>query len=248
MIVADHVLSSLKCSLALAFEMLSPNQVCDAFSRALKRSCRYKRTPKIEIRVTIPVGYKEQLEGIERLFGECDAPYYPLPELNFVDDDSDTQDTEVEVDEDEFVEDEKRNTRVAEANYSQHRRHDILDDEDNEGDVAVTDDQTELDYIANHTSRTMSTTSSTSTVRSHSVSKPLPILHHKPGVDPISEPLPVPPVDTSVADDEVAKKKALKIVEPAKRLWEGWRGIEEYASEAFIIEERANGLDWMVET
>lgn len=227
--------------------MLSPNQVCEAFSRALKRKCRYKQTPKIEIRVSIPVGYKEQLKGIEILFGECNAPYYPLPELNFVNDDSEDQEQSVndDDDDDEDDDDKARNPHIGQALHH-HRRHDVVD-EDDESNVAVTDDQTELDYMTNSTSRTMSTTSSNSTVRSYSHSKPLPILHHKSTVDPISEPLHVSPVDR-VADDEDARQRALRIVEPAKRLWEGYRGMEEYASEAFIIEERANGLDWMVET
>lgn len=30
-------------------------------------------------------------------------------------------------------------------------------------------------------------------------------------------------------------------------LWEGNRGIEEYAGETFLVEERANGLTWMEE-
>lgn len=33
----------------------------------------------------------------------------------------------------------------------------------------------------------------------------------------------------------------------AIQLWEGNRGVEEYASEAFLVEERANGLTWMDE-
>ncbi|KAN0080782.1 hypothetical protein V8E54_003986 [Elaphomyces granulatus] len=68
--------------IALTFETLSPNQVCAAFSRALGRRCRYRHVPKIEIKVPIPTGYKEQLEGIEILFGQLRAPYYPQPEFN----------------------------------------------------------------------------------------------------------------------------------------------------------------------
>lgn len=33
----------------------------------------------------------------------------------------------------------------------------------------------------------------------------------------------------------------------AIELWEGNRGIEEYGGEAFLVEERANGLTWMDE-
>jgi len=31
----------------------------------------------------------------------------------------------------------------------------------------------------------------------------------------------------------------------AIRLWEGNRGMEEYAAETFLVEERANGQTWM---
>lgn len=38
------------------------------------------------------------------------------------------------------------------------------------------------------------------------------------------------------------------VVEEARALWGGWRGIEEYAREVFPIEEAANGQTWMNET
>ncbi|OKL64078.1 Nitrogen metabolite repression protein nmrA [Talaromyces atroroseus] len=68
--------------IALTFETLSPIQVCAAFGRALGRRCIYRQTPKIEIKVRIPDGYREQLEGLEKLFGELEAPYFPQPEFN----------------------------------------------------------------------------------------------------------------------------------------------------------------------
>ncbi|KAJ5908455.1 nitrogen metabolite repression protein nmrA [Penicillium taxi] len=68
--------------IALTFETLSPNQVCAAFSRALNRPCRYVRESKIEIKVKIPPGYREQLEMLEVLFGQCSAPYFPQPEFS----------------------------------------------------------------------------------------------------------------------------------------------------------------------
>jgi hypothetical protein len=40
------------------------------------------RVPKIEIKVKIPSGYREQLESLELLFGECEAPYFPQPEFS----------------------------------------------------------------------------------------------------------------------------------------------------------------------
>ncbi|KAJ5165467.1 uncharacterized protein N7500_007297 [Penicillium coprophilum] len=69
-------------SIALTFETLSPLQVCAAFSRALDRPCRYVRSLKIEIKVNIPPGYREQLEALEELFGRCGAPYFPQPEFS----------------------------------------------------------------------------------------------------------------------------------------------------------------------
>ncbi|QSS58157.1 nitrogen metabolic regulation protein [Histoplasma capsulatum] len=67
--------------IALSFETLTPNQVCAAFSRALRRSCVYTYSPKIDIKVSIPAGYREHLEGIEVLFGQMQAPYFPQPEF-----------------------------------------------------------------------------------------------------------------------------------------------------------------------
>ncbi|KAI9884188.1 MAG: hypothetical protein M1823_004027 [Watsoniomyces obsoletus] len=61
--------------IALAFEMLTPVEVCAAFSRALNRPVQYVQGP-IEIKVTVPVGYPEQLEGINTLFGRYRAPYF----------------------------------------------------------------------------------------------------------------------------------------------------------------------------
>lgn len=65
--------------IALAFEMLTPLQVCSKFSTALQRRVRYVQGP-IEIKVSIPKGYREQLDGIEILFGRYNAPYFG-PEL-----------------------------------------------------------------------------------------------------------------------------------------------------------------------
>ncbi|MCJ1285416.1 hypothetical protein MMC26_004756 [Xylographa opegraphella] len=60
---------------ALAFEMLTPREVCAKFSAALRRRVRYIQGP-VEIRVAIPSGYREQLDGIEVLFGKYHAPYF----------------------------------------------------------------------------------------------------------------------------------------------------------------------------
>lgn len=39
----------------------------------------------------------------------------------------------------------------------------------------------------------------------------------------------------------------LEYPKEARSLWEGWRGLEEYAREVFEDEEAANGLTWMDE-
>lgn len=55
--------------------MLTPVQVCAAFARALNRRVSYVRGP-IEIKVSVPPGYREQLDGISVLFGRYQAPYF----------------------------------------------------------------------------------------------------------------------------------------------------------------------------
>lgn len=61
--------------IGLAYQLLTPRQVCEAFARGLRRPCSYKRGP-ITVEVPIPSGYRSQLEGIEELFGKCEAPYF----------------------------------------------------------------------------------------------------------------------------------------------------------------------------
>jgi hypothetical protein len=56
--------------IALAYEHLTPLQVCKAFQTGLGRRVRYKRGP-IDVKVKIPGGYREQLEGLEKLFSPC---------------------------------------------------------------------------------------------------------------------------------------------------------------------------------
>jgi hypothetical protein len=60
----------------LAFEHLPPTKVCALFSRALNRPVTYQRVPFIDIKVSIPTGYRQQLDGITKLFGKCNAPYF----------------------------------------------------------------------------------------------------------------------------------------------------------------------------
>ena len=61
--------------IGLAYQLLTPRQVCEAFARGLRRPCSYKRGP-ITVEVPIPSGYRSQLEGIEQLFGQYEAPYF----------------------------------------------------------------------------------------------------------------------------------------------------------------------------
>ncbi|KAI9860921.1 MAG: hypothetical protein M1813_005600 [Trichoglossum hirsutum] len=61
--------------IALAFETLTPHQACAAFQRGVGRPVRYIRGP-IQIKVSVPAGYREQLEKIEELFGRYQAPYF----------------------------------------------------------------------------------------------------------------------------------------------------------------------------
>lgn len=68
-------ISLINCSIALAYELLTPREVCAAFSKALQRPVKYEQGP-IKVEVPIPNHYKEQLEGIEVLFGKFNAPYF----------------------------------------------------------------------------------------------------------------------------------------------------------------------------
>lgn len=60
----------------MAFELLSPNRVCRLFSRALRRPVRYIHNPTIDIETSVPDGYRAQLNALEVLFGEYNAPYF----------------------------------------------------------------------------------------------------------------------------------------------------------------------------
>lgn len=51
----------------LAYEMLTPTELCELFSKGVGRPVKYIRAP-IEIRVPIPAGYRDQLEMLEKLF------------------------------------------------------------------------------------------------------------------------------------------------------------------------------------
>ena len=64
--------------IALAFELLTPTRVCRLFSCALRRPVRYVYSQTIDIEVTVPNGYREQLLALETLFGKHKAPYFGL--------------------------------------------------------------------------------------------------------------------------------------------------------------------------
>lgn len=137
---------------ALAFENLTPLEVCAAFERALNRPCKYIRDLNIEIKVPIPSNYREQLAGIEELFGRQDAPYFPGADFEFSLD---------------ARRDSQRNGERPELNNE----------------------------------RSRSTSSST--------------------------------------------QRPKKLTSDARKLWPGFRRIEDYAREAFPVEEEANGKTWM---
>lgn len=59
----------------LAFESLTPKEVCESFSRGLGRPVRYKRGP-IVVNVPTPIGYREHLSALGYTLGEKGAPYF----------------------------------------------------------------------------------------------------------------------------------------------------------------------------
>ncbi|KAF1813911.1 NmrA-domain-containing protein [Eremomyces bilateralis CBS 781.70] len=59
----------------LAFQNLTPLEVCRDFSRALNRPVHYVRAP-ITISLPVPTGYREHLEILEEVLGNQRAPYF----------------------------------------------------------------------------------------------------------------------------------------------------------------------------
>ncbi|KAF2673916.1 NmrA-domain-containing protein [Microthyrium microscopicum] len=59
----------------IAFEYLTPRQVCAAFSRALNRPVEYVQGP-IDIKIRIPQGYRDHLAILEEVLGDKQAPYF----------------------------------------------------------------------------------------------------------------------------------------------------------------------------
>ncbi|RDL36355.1 NAD(P)-binding Rossmann-fold containing protein [Venustampulla echinocandica] len=67
-------------TIPLAYEMLSPTEACQAFSRGIGgRKVSYRRRTTIEVRVKIPTGYREQLLALEEMYklGEEDPNLQP---------------------------------------------------------------------------------------------------------------------------------------------------------------------------
>ena len=62
----------------MAFELLTPTRVCRLFSCALRRPVRYVYSQTIDIEVSVPNGYREQLLALETLFGKYKAPYFGM--------------------------------------------------------------------------------------------------------------------------------------------------------------------------
>lgn len=144
----------------MAFQSLTPVEVCQAFERALGRPCRYIHDPKIDIRVPVPDNYRQQLRGIEELFGRHKAPYFPNPEF-------------------QYGNDERRDSGVKRNG-------------------------------------------------------------ERPKVN-------APAAASSGSDraSSASSTRPRKITSEARRLWPGFRRMEDYAREAFPIEEEANGKTWM---
>lgn len=59
----------------MAFDVLTPKQVCAAFSRGLGRKVNYKRGPVI-INVPTPIGYREHLAALEETLGQKGVDYF----------------------------------------------------------------------------------------------------------------------------------------------------------------------------
>jgi hypothetical protein len=46
-------------------------------------------------------------------------------------------------------------------------------------------------------------------------------------------------------EHEIPEGEGEEILRTARKLWGGWRTIEGYAREPFVVEERLNGMTWM---
>ena len=64
-----------KYRIPVAFQYLTPREVCKYFSRALDTPVDYIRGP-IDIGISIPTGYREHLEILQEVLGAREAPYF----------------------------------------------------------------------------------------------------------------------------------------------------------------------------
>jgi hypothetical protein len=62
-------------SIPLAFQLLTPNEVCEAFSIALQRRVEYSRGP-VRYQVPVPAGYREHISVLEETLIKNNAPYF----------------------------------------------------------------------------------------------------------------------------------------------------------------------------
>jgi hypothetical protein len=65
----------------MAFERLTPLQCCARFARGVGRPVRYIHGP-IQVKVSIPSGYREQLDVLQETLGQKRAPYFG-PDLEY---------------------------------------------------------------------------------------------------------------------------------------------------------------------
>lgn len=59
----------------MAFERLTPLQFCARFARGVGRAVRYVHGP-IQIKVSVPSDYREQLNVLQETLGQKRAPYF----------------------------------------------------------------------------------------------------------------------------------------------------------------------------
>ncbi|TID13465.1 NmrA-domain-containing protein [Venturia nashicola] len=60
----------------LAFQYLTPIEVCEAFSRALQQPVYYSQGPIQYLLPQIPRAYREHLDTLQEILGKKDAPYF----------------------------------------------------------------------------------------------------------------------------------------------------------------------------
>lgn len=74
-LVWTAVYADTRYRVTLAFEKLTPLQCCARFSRGVGRAVKYVHGP-IKIAVSVPSGYRENLEVLQDTLGAKRAPYF----------------------------------------------------------------------------------------------------------------------------------------------------------------------------